>query len=453
MLFKPGVKAPPGYGTAEFYRKLDANAPAERSGQFAGAQRTGYNFITVYPLGYYSALAMWLKVVSGFSDRISVLFFGARIFSVLLLVVSLILCYSVCRELRIGPRRALVLTAIVGAFPMTTFVSSYVQADNLSLTVVLLCCYLALLFRRKDTDARLLMMLGMALALLFLTKYHFYCVVFLVVLPMLLADKICRRHRNIGWARLLAWVLVPTVMAVLIQVWVTHTSNMPSLGHNPSTNHEEILRAAASGKWAVVSFLFDGAGQAFSNFYLNVSKQTGVSTCATFWGCFGWVDAPLIIMSPAKTEIINDVIALFNVIVFALTLIRLQQVATRLILIARRGRWRTALSITFSNPLLNAYFVFTVLMFGLFMVVRKSFAPQGRNWFPFILPIFVVGAQYASKALSHRLARRGFAAFILACLLLYSVVGSYYAIRSINDRYYGPAMEHARFTDSQDSIP
>jgi len=437
MQFNPSVKAPAGYGTKTFYDRLDLQAPREDSGGLTAQSRTGYSYIGVYPAGYYAVLAAWMKLLRIFSNRITVLFFGARIFSVMLLVPTLVLIYATARELRLASARALLFTGIVGLFPMTTFVSSYIQADNLSLTLVMLCCYLALRLRRKPEDARLLLFLGIALGILCMTKNHVYLATFLAILPMAAADQLTGRRKTIGWPRFIGFILAPTLVVICIQAWIMYGANRYPVLSDPVMNHDDLLRAASSGKWAVVSFLIDGAGLAFSNFYLNGSTPLNVSTCATFWGLFGWVDTPLIIMSPSKTEVINDLIALLNVVVFALTLFRLQQVATRLILIAKRGRWRLALSFALSNPLLNAYFLFTVLMFGLFMLVRKSLAPQGRNWFPFILPIFMVGAQYASKALSHRLARRAFASLILTCLVLYCIVGSYYAIRAINKRYYG----------------
>src|SRR5262249_61268990 len=99
---------------------------ARNSGQSKVASRTNYNLITIYPFGYYTAVALWIRLISVFSTGVTALFFGARIFSVLLVVLSLVLCYAVCRELRMSQRRALLLTAIVGWFPLTSFVSSYV---------------------------------------------------------------------------------------------------------------------------------------------------------------------------------------------------------------------------------------------------------------------------------------------------------------------------------------
>jgi hypothetical protein len=71
------------------------------------------------------------------------------------------------------------------------------------------------------------------------------------------------------------------------------------------------------------------------------------------------------------------------------------------------------------------------------MLVRYSFAPQGRNWFPFILAIFLMGTAYGPRALSHRRTQAAFSALVTAALVLYCLLGSYYAIHSLRVRYYG----------------
>ena len=48
-----------------------------------------------------------------------------------------------------------------------------------------------------------------------------------------------------------------------------------------------------------------------------------------------------------------------------------------------RGRWLGAWRITFSNPVLNSYFLFTAMMFALFVHYENTFGGQGRNWLPF----------------------------------------------------------------------
>jgi 4-amino-4-deoxy-L-arabinose transferase-like glycosyltransferase len=426
-------KAPPGYGTREFYGRLDKAAPSETVEAMEGAPRTNVDkpdYIAVYPFGYYAAVAAWMGILHLFTGRLTVLFFGARIFSVLLLIPSLLLVYAVARELRFTKKRALLFTAIIGFFPLTTFVSSYVQPDNLSFTAVMLCCYLALLVRRRPGDARLLALLGLALALLLATKYDFYVAVIVPALALVASDRLFRPWR-LDWMRTLALMLLPSLMVGVVETCVASGSKTNGLLNNQSTEHGELARASAGGVLSEGKFLVDGMGAAVDDFYLRGS------TFHSFWGLFGWLDAPLVIMSPFKTELIQGVIRALNVIVLGLVLFRLENVVTRLIVLAGRGRWRRALFIAFSNPLINAYFLFTVGMTCLFMVVRHSFAPQGRNWIPFILAIFMMGTEYGPRALSHRRAQAVFSALVTAALVLYCLLGSYYAIRSVRVRYYG----------------
>jgi 4-amino-4-deoxy-L-arabinose transferase-like glycosyltransferase len=427
------VKVPPGYGTSDFYDRLDQGAPSETGEKMEGAQGETFHLPDLtgeYPFGYYAAVAAWMGILRQFSGRLTVLFFGARIFSVLLLIPSLLLAYAVTRELHFTKKRALLFTAIVAFFPLTTFVSSYIQPDNLGLMAVMLCCYMALLVRRKQGQVKPVAWLGLALALLLASKYHFYLAVVVPVLAMVVSDRLLRPWR-LTWVRTLALLLLPSLLVGVVETWVSFGYKTNGILDNPNTRHGEFAQATAGGLLSGAKFLADSLGRALDDFYLH-----GL-TCRSFWGLFGYFDAPLVIMSPFKTELIQEVIRILNVIVLGLVLFRLENVVTRLILIARRGRWRRALFIAFSNPLVNAYFLFTIGLTCLFLVVRRSFAPQGRNWIPFILAIFLMGTEYGPRALSHRRTQAVFSALVTAGLVLYCLLGSYYAIQSLRVRYYG----------------
>jgi hypothetical protein len=432
MFFHFEAKAPPGYGTRQFYDGLDSGAPSESVDSMEGVSRGLWqtDYTAVYPFGYYAAVAAWMGVLHRFSARLTVLFFGARIFSIMLLIPNLLLVYAVARELRFTKKRALLFTGIVAFFPLTTFVSSYAQPDNLSFTAVMLCCYMALLVRRESGKVRPVALLGLALALLLATKYHFYLAVLVPVLAMLVSDRLLR-HWRLSWMRTLVVLLLPSLVVAAAEVWVSLGSKTNGILHNANTVHDRFSEAAAGGALSEAKFLIDGIGLATDNFYLQGSGFR------SFWGTSGWMDAPLVIVSPAVTELIQFVIRVLNVIVLGLVLFRLENVVTRLILLARRGRWRRALSITFSNPLVNAYFLFTLGLFCLFLVVRESFAPQGRDWIPFILAIFMMGTDFGPRAFSHRRTQAVFSALVTTGLVLYCVLGSYYAIQSLRVRYYG----------------
>jgi hypothetical protein len=413
-----GAKMPPEYGTTPYYRDLDQNAPTQKTPHWTSRSR----YLGFYPYGYYSILAVWMKLISLFTSRLSVLFFGARILSVILLACSLTLAYAIMRELNFTRARAALLTTAIGFFPTTSFVSSYVQPDNLSLTLVLLCCYLAFRLKKKPTTASLLF-LGIALGLLCVTKYHFYLPVAISVVGMLIAGRLIGRLKSISWAKLFAFLAAPTLILGSLQLWVQWGS--PVIGTAAAAGTQTM---DAAGR---INYYLNAMAGAFGNFYL-----TEGSTFQSFWGRFGWFDTPLIIVSPEINDIIRFVIAFLTVAVFALTMLRIEQVATRLVRVIRRGHWRSGLAIACSNPLVNAYFIFTVIMFALYALYR-DFVGQGRNWFPFILPIFLVAVDLAPRALSYPKTQAVLSRLIFGGLVAYSAIGSFYAIRSVSERFYG----------------
>src|SRR5206468_1357552 len=66
----------------------------------------------------------------------------------------------------------------------------------------------------------------------------------------------------------------------------------------------------------------------------------------------------------------------------------------------------------------------------------NRFGAQGRNWFPFMLPIVLTGLSYAPKALTLPRSRIDLARLAAVGLLLYGVVGNHYARASIRERFY-----------------
>jgi hypothetical protein len=159
------------------------------------------------------------------------------------------------------------------------------------------------------------------------------------------------------------------------------------------------------------------------------------------------MDTPLIIGSLDIQRRITLLLVALTIAIFLLTLLRLGQIIARLIALGRRGRWRMALRIVFSNPLFSAHFLFAVFMIVLYALTNDFYA-QGRHWFPYILSSFLVATQYAPRAFPHRKTRAVFSALMVLGLAIYCAVGSYYSIQTINARYYGtmPAAMSSTFS-------
>ena len=95
-----------------------------------------------------------------------------------------------------------------------------------------------------------------------------------------------------------------------------------------------------------------------------------------------------------------------------------------------------ALRSAFANPLLNAYFLFSVFMVLLYALSDNSFFAQGRHWFPDTLAGILVAIQFAPRAFPQRRVRTAFSTFVMLGLLLYCGVAGYYSLKAINDRFY-----------------
>jgi hypothetical protein len=413
VAFNYDAKVPAEYGTHAYYQSIDAGAPPK--GSFK--TRTPHPLLACYPYGYYALLAAWIGILRHFSDSLTFVFFGSRLFSVLLLMVSLVLVFATALELGLRRRRALLLTACVGFFPLTTFVSSYVQPDNLSFTLVSLCMYLTLVARRCPGDDRVFALLGLAFGMLCVIKQHFYVCTLAATLPTLAVALARRPAGERRWIRRAALLGTPTAILGAVHLWtIWGSSNVHTQAANPSD---------------ALLFALDGFKKALLDFYSGM-------THLTFWGTFGWADTPLVIGSPRTDALFRFSVQAATWVVLALALVRLQQVACRLAGLARRGRWSAALRIAVSNPVINGYFLFTMLMIVLYTWTGNRFMAQGRNWIPFLPAIILTALMYAPRALATRGAQRACKGLIAVGLLLYVTAGEYYAVKAIQKRYYPP---------------
>jgi len=414
-------KVPPGYGSHAFYRHVNETMPPDEP------QLRNPWLVTEYPFGYYGLTAAWLRLVSLWRSEPVTLIFAARALSVLMLALSMSIAYAYLRRIGGGVVRSMAIVAIAGFFPFTTFVGSYVQPENLALLMTMLACYVARIARdalRDGTAAIPLLGAGVALAGLFVTKYHFFLVVFVTVMPMLLFETAIRSRESSKWARAVALLIVPLFVTGAIQLSIHQAHKETWLQRERALD-----RVFHSTHWPTL-----GATRFFDAV---VNYFGGGNTFRGFWGIFGWNDTPLIIGSPALDAVIRPMLLAGSFAVLALIGARLFQVGRRLIRIARKRR-ADAVRVALSNPLANSHFVFVGFMLVVYVWMGNRFLhAAARNWFPFVVSIFWLACEYAPHALRSRRRRRLLSNAILLVVLTYSLVGAWYAIPEIRARFYG----------------
>jgi hypothetical protein len=419
ICFNASARMPPGYGTRAYYRALDRDAPTATDIHISIPPAQAYG----YPFGYYGLLALWLRFLHCFSGRLTVLFFGARLLSTVLLICTLCLIHATLR--RIGCRSvfASFLTACIGFFPLTTMIASSIQPDNLSFTLVSLVLYLAV--RARDWAGERLPVIGLGLALgaLLVTKQHFFVAAAAPSVAMLMAAGFRRRFQRWQWFRLTFALATPTAVLGGIYCWTIW-----GLDYHPLRASPPLHGAHGVQKLLVLA---EELRKALLDYYAGVTHDS-------FWGQFGWMDTPLVIRGAHTMALIRIMIQLVTWLVIGLTMIRMEQVGARLWVVARRRGIGVAGRLVLGDVLLNSYLLFTVLMVILYVRTDNFFRAQGRNWLPFLLPIFMMGLVYAPRALCLRAARRWLSRGMAAGLLVFAAAGAYSAPGNIQARFYAP---------------
>jgi len=415
---KPDVKAPAGYGTSAYYSMVDHNVvPGESDGQLLDPPLLRY-----YPFGYYLLDAAVMGVTALFTRSPVALFFAARILSVALLAVSLLLTYVLLRRLRMGGMLALTMTGVIGLFPMTTMLSSTVQSDSLSFTLSTLALLAALELRQRPHDLRWIAVLGLGLGFLAVTKVHFFATVAAAVGAMIVTQRLDATDAR-RWPLETVVVMLPLIVLESIQVW-TQWGSPPLIAPAQLGEIPNYRSALAGGIPGVAGYI--GRITSFTFLDHTFGREFG-----SFWGVFGWVDAPLVLGSPGITIAVWSLIAGISIALLACTLVRIAQVAYRLLRVARRGRVRRALRMAFSNPVAMSYFLLAAFLF----TVEGYPGIQGRYYFPLLPAVFWVALRYAPRALPGKFGPALFRIQVVG-LVAYTVAGAVFAFPTLGARYY-----------------
>jgi hypothetical protein len=411
-------KVPEDYGTKAFYERIDRTAPRSPVRTEGLTPLDNPGMVSGYPFGYYALVAVEMWVARLFSDSLVSMFFSARLLSVVLLIVSLAFSYAVLRQ--VHSRNALGITAIVGLFPVTTYVSSCVQPDNLSLTLVVLSWYLGLSAYRDFDRKHVLILLSLVLGLLLVTKTHHYPFVAIPILALLIA-----KHRPPAWV--IGAILLPSLGLFLVDLWVK--SGAPIVGDHMVFSLDDFVKKIA---------------QAIGEYY------GGGYAYASYWSTsYGWPSVPY----PVKI-----VLQAATILALLTVLLGLGRTAVRLVVVAKR-KARSVLPLVL-DPLVTGHLLFVLFMIFLFAITTNAFYAQGRHFFPFILSGFYVVIKFAPRVLGRRDLEERLSSPMIILLLILCVAAGWHALVALGPRYYperrvdsGTALfthTHLQIVDSSD---
>ena len=424
------VGADPGYGSAPYFRKLDAGAPHVDVAKYRNGPIVPVPYLAkTYPIGYYALAALAIRAGDTLAHgSVVAQFFFARFLSVALLVPMLLFSWLSLRELQIGERRSLAILACIALLPMTAWMAGYVQPDNLAAALVAPIVYLGLRLRHVRSAALVPAALGLLLAALMATKHHYFAAVFLPIAAMLAVRLPFRSDPFRAWG-CVAWLVVPPIAAYALTA--------PLMRSNPGGGGVcEIAGGFAvvrqHGAAAIARFFATGLRSAFAYTFLETSGLR------SFWLDYtAYRSNSIVLGAPEVSNAVLDTLPTLSLAMAALFIVRMLQVARRLSTVARRRSLRSALRVATSNVLVNAYLCFVLIICAYEMYVGGYIPLQGRYWLPFIAAIWLIAIYLAPRALPRRLARAT-SAVVLSLILAFDIAASAFTFPSLHARFYGP---------------
>ncbi len=444
MRYNPDGRVPPAYGSAAYFRAVNDSAPRV-PGKFLDADSGRIPYVAQYYSYFYYALDALAIGAGAFvaHGAASAEFFAARAFGLVLLALSLWLTYATLRELHVKPPAALALLLAIGLFPLTSWVSAYVQPDNLAFTAVALALYASIRARRESDPLRAAAWLGAALGVLALTKADYFVA---VAIPAL-ADRTLRfAARPATWRAWLAYGALAAGPALVLGATARAIAHgaADTVAAFVSANGDPIGDAARHGIGPLVAYLGAEAVRGWNALFFD-----GISF-VSYWGAISWTGTRIAFGSPALTDAVFTALGVASQLVALMVAARIAfGVWPRLVRIARRRGIATMLRLLASDVPLNAYVLFATIILAIYVSTGGSMGTQGRYWLPLILPAVLCATRVAPRALRPIFRKR--LAFVLGgALVAYSIVGAVAALGTLQARFYAsPATLHTEEAQAQ----
>jgi len=274
-----------------------------------------------------------------------------------------------------------------------------------------------------------------ALSILSLLKYQFFWCTLIAVTATVIASAIRSKLSLKRIVIILTILFVPSVVFNLPQLWIFWHCRLPILEQHWFPEYTIFEKSLKSGGLALLVHSIKALWDEYECLYCVQG-----SAFSGFWGKFGWNTTNILLIIGSRQ--INDglrlLIALISNLVLLLTLASLVKTARSFRNLVNRSRFKDAVYFACSNPVINNYLLLVAFFFLFKILVYPYFYEQGRNWFPAMVPIFLCVVCFTPRIFRSRFLRQTFSFSIIIGWLLYSIVGSYYAIRCVHQRYYEP---------------
>lgn len=428
IAFRPTAHVPPDYGSSDWIAHVDSEAPPLDRAAYRTPRHPVPALVTTYPPGYYAPAALWMALAQRVRPGLVEGFFAVRFFSVFIFMLTLFAAAALMRELRVERVTRLLLLATLAFFPLCTFVSAAVQPDVLVGLLLTVLVHRCIVYRREPT-LRTMLPVAALLAASCLVK-PVYTVPGLMAFGLLAIDLAVRRRapaRRVGLHAALAAAAFGLAYA-LDRIVSYQPASLAAFSSVPALPIVAPQAALAHGGAAFVAYVVGTLTSSVQSFFFDGGAQS------SYWGVFGWLDAPLRFFVPQLDLWGGAAAFAFRVLVAGFGVLTFGAVALRCIALARRSPQR-ALSTFLNDVPLTLLLLFDAAMLGIALAM-PDLGYQGRYWYPVIVLSMIASVRYGPRLIPFVGQRTTLQRALAAWLCAWSLVASHGAAQTIRTRYY-----------------
>ncbi len=426
--FHPAEHVLPGYGSTAWIDHIDSGAPPNERGRYEVPGHAMPSLVNVYPPGYYALAAVWMALAQHVRPGLVEGFFSVRFLSTLLFALTLLSAASLMRELRIdSPTRLLVLAALA-LFPFCSFVSASVQPDVLVGLLLTVLAHRCVVYRRDPTQANALQAAALVTACCLVKPAYtlpgLAIFVLVAIVHAVLQPRFTRRS-----LLHIAPAAIGFGLAYAFDRFVSYQpSRFAALSVQPGLDLTAPRNALAHGLGPFVAYAFGTLTQNIHDFFFDGGAQV------SYWGVFGWLDAPLRFFFPPLEFWAPATAFAFRVVVAGLGVLAFAAVAWRCAVIARRSP-RRALAL-FCNDVPLALLLFYDALMLLIGELMPNLGFQGRYWYPVVVVSTIASIRYGPRLVPFVAQRLVLQRALALWLCAWSLVTSHGAAHTIRERFY-----------------
>jgi hypothetical protein len=416
LRFDPLARLPEGYGTRAYWRAVDATAPRIAAPWNGDGRISPVPYLVrAYPIGYYAAAA----AVVALSDlvapgSVTAEFFAARLFSVGLFAITLVLWWRTFRYLDMPPWAALAVLFASAFTPVMLQTFSSVQPDCLVAALIAAIGLATCSQLKLGPTTGGVVVLSLLMALLCITKHHYFVA---ALLPSAAALVVAARMAGINGRSIAfgaAALMLPSIAGWLVTSPLMR-STAPGLA----------LCITAQPRPPLMLSLLDTLRALPHHAVLYTeSALLGGESMRRFWLAFGWYMEPVVLISKRVTTVVLVILGTFTSLIAALTAVELAKTFRR-IAVVWRSRSLLALSFATRNVPAKMFLLYALLLLLALAYTDSSITLQGRYWVPFVPVIWYLAFWIAPRAIAKhtRLARAitiGGVAFTIVIALMFT---------------------------------